>query len=348
MAKKRPTMKDVAREAGVSAATVSAVLNERNTQIPVSERTRRKVQGAAKALNYHLDHQARALRQGKTNTIGVVVSDITQPFYGLMLRMVEREVREKNYHFIVSDIKNTPEKGEFHLGLFMRWNVDGILFLGEACDIDDADILNLLENGVAVVLAEREIAQGHVPCVLADNVKGGFLATDHLIRHGHRRVGCLRTSTKSAVSAEREAGYRQALESHGIEYSQDLIAGDGNTLEDGYRAMKELIERPEVPTGLFTQSDLVALGAMRAIREKGLSVPEDIALAAFDDIPMAAYVEPSLTTVHQPVQRMCRNAVQTLLDILEGNLSRDFARRTVFEPELVIRRSCGCSPEPVR
>ena len=348
MGKKRATMKDVAREAGVSAATVSAVLNKRNTQIPVSERTRKKVLNAARAMNYHLDEQARALRQGKSNTIGVVVSDITQPLYGMMLRMVEQEVRQKNYHFLVSDIEITPEKEKSYLDLFMRRNVDGILFLGGAGDIDDADILNLVENGVAVVLAEREVGQGRVPCALADNIKGGFLATDHLIRHGHRRVGCLRTSTTSAVSMEREAGYRQALESHGIEYSQELIAGDGNTLEDGHRAVTELFERTEVPKALFAQSDLVALGAMRAIRDKGLSVPEDIALAGFDDIPIAAYVEPPLTTVHQPVQRMCRNAVQTLLDILEDNLPRDFAKRTVFEPELVIRSSCGCSPEPVR
>ena len=205
----------------------------------------------------------------------------------------------------------------------------------------------MVENGVAVVLAEREVAQGRVPCTLADNVKGGFQATDHLIWHGHRRVSCLRTSTTSAVSLQREAGYREALESHGIEYSRELIAGRGNTLADGYQAMMELLEKPEMPTAVFAFSDLVALGAMRAIRDKGLSIPEDIALAAFDDIPMAAYIEPPLSTVHQPIRRMCRNAVQTLLDILEGNLPRDFAERTVFEPELAIRSSCGCSREPV-
>jgi len=341
ISRSRVRMKDVAEAAGVSVATVSAVLNQRTTRVPVSDATKTKVLEAARRLNYHLNEQARALRQGKSNTIGVVTADITQPFSGQMLRVVESEVHRRNYRFWISDVQNNRQKEKLYLALFMQKQVDGILFLGASNEIEDDGIVMLVENGIPVVLTEREITGRNVPCVMVDNIKGGYLATEHLIGQGHGQVAYITGPPGNIISQQRRAGYGKALQAHDLPCLPDLIAEGGLTLECGYRAMQELLQRLELPAAVFAFNDMVALGAIRAILDRGLQVPEDVAVVGYDDIPMASYSEPPLTTVGQPVEHMCKEGVQTLLSILEGELPRDFCKKTVLEPKLVIRKSCG-------
>ncbi len=338
----KPKIKDVAKTAGVSVATVSAVINQRRSLIPVSESTRAKVLQAVKKLDYKVNEQARALRRGRSNTIGVVASDITQPFSGQMLQIVQRAVRERDYHFLVADSSNSREEEMSNLDIFMQKKVEGILFLGAPNDPDDEEVQMLVENNIPVVLTERHAVNRNVPAVLVDNIAAVVQAMEHLIGHGHERIGYISGPGNNSLSDERHEGYYMVLDHHDLPYEEYLVAEGGLTLEDGFSAMQELLESPEPPTAVFAFNDTTALGAMRAIREKGLSIPEQVAIIGFDDIPMAGYCEPALTTVRQPVDRMCREGVRVLLDILEGKLPKDFCDAIVLDPELIIRRSCGC------
>jgi DNA-binding LacI/PurR family transcriptional regulator len=335
-------MMDVAKEAGVSTATVSAVINGITTRIPVSEASRTKVKEAIRKLNYQVNEHARSLRTGKSFTIGVVVSDITQPFSGEMIRVIERELSSRNYNFLLSDVQNNKEREHFYLQLFLQKKVDGILFVGASNELDDQGIQDLLRAGIPVVLTEREVSEKNVPCVLVDNIKGGFMATDHLIQQGYAHITFIVGPSQNAVSIERLEGYKSALMQNNREFSDAGIVEGGISLEDGYNAMQSLLSRAEIPTAVVAFNDSLALGAMRAIKDKGLNVPEDIAVIGYDDIPMASYCDPSLTTIRQPILRMCQEAAGLLLDILGEKYPRDYFKKTVLEPELVIRKSCGC------
>ena len=334
-------MRDVAEKVGVSVATVSAVVNSRTTKIPVSEKTKAKVVEAIKVMNYHVNDRARSLRSGRSNTIGVVVSDITQPFSGGMVRVVEQEANSRGYDFLLSDIQNNREKEKFYLGLFMQKKVDGILFVGATNELEDEGIIMLRENGIPVVLTEREVQQHNVPSILVDNVKGAYLATEHLIKQGHKRIAFITGPLGNVVTDRRMEGYLRAMAENGLDCPDELIVDGGFTLDCGYRAVEHLPGLANVPDAIFAFNDMLALGAMRAIRDKGLRIPQDVAITGFDDIPMAAYSEPPLTTVRQPTTKMGKESTGLLLDILDGKYPKDYYKRVVLEPELIVRRTCG-------
>jgi DNA-binding LacI/PurR family transcriptional regulator len=336
-------MRDVAKKAGVSVATVSAVINSQTTKIPISEKTRAKVSEAVKKMNYYVNDQARSLRNGKSNAIGVVVSDITQPFSAEMVRVVEQEVNNRDYHFLLSDIQNNRETEKFYLGLFMQKKVDGILFVGATNELEDEGILMLVEHGIPIVLTEREVEQHNVPCILVDNIKGGYLAVEHLIKQGHKSIGHITGPRGNIITYQRKEGYHRAMNKYGLSCPDEFIVDGGFSLESGYRAMEELLGRANVPRAVFTFNDMLALGAVRAIRDRKLRVPQDVAVVGFDDIPMAAYSEPPLSTVRQPILKMGKEGTNLLLDILDGEYPKDYYKKVVLEPELIVRRSGGCS-----
>ena len=337
--KKKTTMKDVGVEAGVSVATVSAVLNNQTGKIPISDRTREAVQLAVKKLNYRLNEQARSLRTGKSHTVGIVASDITQPFSGEMIRQIEQQVNKWGYHFLLSDIQNNKEHEKFYLDLFIQKKVDGILFVGASNEIEDTGILELVESGIPVVLTEREVALSQVPSVRVDNYKGAFLATKHLITQGRKMIGYLTGPCGNIISSERQQGYKDSLCQAGIVSGDKLIVEAGLELADGYRAMCELLKKADQLDAVFAFNDMLAIGAMKAIRDNGLKVGDDIAIVGFDDIPVAEFCEPGLTTVRQPVVEMCVKGVDLLLGMLDDGSFK--GQRIVLEPELIVRKSCG-------
>ena len=333
-------MKDVARLAGVSVATVSAVINRKKTSIVVSQRSRDKVFAAVQQLNYRVNEQARNLRRGKSHTIGVVVSDITQPFSGEMLFVLEREIASRGYDFLISDTQNNPERERHYLGLFQQKRIDGILFVGASNQIDDQGILRLVDSGTPIVLTEREVAERNVPCVLVDNVRGGRLATEHLLTRGYRRLAYITGPSGNVISEQRLAGFRTALmQCSDVESEQIQHGGIG--LADGFESMSRLLDRPDRPEAVFCFNDALAIGSIKAATERQLQISADIGLVGYDDIAMAAYCVPSLTTIHQPILQMCEEGVGLLLDILDDKEPADYGRKAVLEPELVVRETSG-------
>jgi len=242
----------------------------------------------------------------------------------------------------VADSSNAGEEERSNLDIFMQKKVEGVLFLGLPNDPEDQGVQMLVESNIPVVLTERRAKGRNVPAVLVDNTAGVIQAMEHLIGHGHRRIGYISGPPENSLSERRLEGYCQVRAYHQLPCEESLVVEGGLTLGDGYSARRKFLDQPEPPTAVFTFNDATAIGAMRAIRERGLSIPGQMAVIGFDDIPMAEYCEPSLTTVRQPVDTMCREGVRILLDILEGKLSKEYSDTTVLEPTLIIRRSCGC------
>jgi len=331
------TIKEIARQAEMSTSTVSLALRNSDR---VTRESKKRVLAIAKKLGYRRNYAAAALRTGKSNTIGIVSSDITQPFSGKMIRAVEQEVSKRNYHFLLFDIRNTGEGDEFYLELYRQRRIDGLLFLVSSNDIDDKGIINLMENDIPVVLTEREVSGADVPCVLIDNFAVAMQATNHLMKCGSKKIVHIAGPDKFFIAEERIRGYLAALKNTGI--NKSVVTAQGLGLKDGYQAMLHLLENSnERPDAVFAFNDMLAFGAIKAIRDKGLRVPEDIAIVGFDDIPMASFFEPPLTTVHQPVVEMSTVGVEILLNILEGTVPADYSKKTVLEPELIVRKSCG-------
>jgi len=345
VARQTATIKDVAKLAGVSVATVSAVVNERIKKVPLSDKSRHAVLQAIKELNYKVNAQARLLRTGRSYTIGVIASDLTQPFTGESVRLVEQEAAKREYNFLLSDIQNNRERERFYLELFRQKKVEGILFIGASNQRDAEAALSVARSGIPVVMTERESPEYRVPCVLVDNVEGARMATTHLIRQGHRRIAHISGPRGNVVAWQRCRGYFRTLKTHGLLPFRQVEISSGMALEHGYEAMQRLLTHPDsIPTAVFAFNDMIALGAMRAIRESGRRIPDDVALVGYDDIPMAGFSTPTLTTVRQPLLEMCRRGVNLLLDMLEGRLPPGYYERIVLQPELIIRESSGPAP----
>lgn len=338
----RPKSKDVAALAGVSTTTVSFVLNDR-AGANISPETRRRVREAAEQLGYHPHASARGLAGGRSHTIGLVVRQSPEQvaedaLLAETLRGVAAAARSARYRVLVEPL---GARDGSYADLIRSRGTDGLVVSGPR--IDDAELGRLVADGAPVVI-QGSLPGVDIPSVDVDNEAAAQGATAHLIELGHRVIGCITNAPFDyAAARERRDGYRKALEAAGLRYDDDLVVEASFDAASGRRAMSRLLERRGL-TAIFAASDVVAFGAMAAIREAGLRVPEDMAVVGFDDIPLAAYFDPPLTTVHLPAHDLGRAAGLALLDRIDGRAGE---ARTVLPTELVIRSSTG-PPAPSR
>lgn len=336
----RPTSRDVARLAGVSRTTVSLVLNN-VPDVHISPETRQRVLEAARQLNYYPDVSARRLVSGRTHTIALVWHRGPDQMYrdaflpGL-LQGATRAARRYGYHVLFRPIES-DEPDDAYVELARGRHTDGLILSGPRSD--DTALLDLHREGFPIVI-HGQLPGTDVPSVDVDNVQGATVAVEHLLRLGHRRIGMI-TNAPPAYTASRQRleGYRQALETAGIPYDEELVRYGNFDEESGRQAMEALLSLGERPTAVFIASDMVAIGALRALREHGLQVPEDIAVVGFDDIATARYLTPALTTVHVPAFGLGWSAAELLIRIIEGDLPNETQVR--LETQLVVRESCG-------
>jgi len=326
------TLKDVARRAGVSTATVSHVINETRF---VSEELKARVHQAMRELNYRPNAIARSLRRRKTHNIGMIVPDISYPFLAEVARGVEDKGFELGYNVILCDSDGDLEREADYIELLQEKKVDGIVFV--AAGESSSHVQTLIEQGMPVVVCDRELPGVEVDTVIADNVGSGYQATEHLIGLGHRRIGGIGGPKGLCISNKRLEGYRRALEEHGIPLSEELIIHSDFRCRGGYEAMKELLALDAPPTAVFACNDLMAIGAICAASKKRLRMPQDIAIIGCDDIALASFTNPSLTTVAQPKHEMGAIAVEMLVERIKDR-SKPPTRRLLLT-ELVIRDS---------
>jgi LacI family transcriptional regulator len=330
------TISDVARRAKVSPATVSRVLND---DPRVGNPYRRRVLEAVEQLGYRPNRLARNMRRQRSGAIGVVVSDIENPHFTEMLRAVEDVAYGGGYRVLVCNTDETAAKQATYLTELMDERVLGVIL--SASDPGGAEIHQLLDHGIPLVAFDREVADPRADTVIADNVGGARAATELLVEAGHRAITLVGGRREVETGAERLDGYELAMRGAGL--VPHHVDGDFR-MEGGRSAVAALLADRERPTALVVANNLMTAGALRAIREAGLGIPDDVALVGIDDPFWAELVDPPLTTMAQPVRRMAIDAAELLIERVAG--ARRAPRRVVHRFELRRRASCGGSRSP--
>jgi LacI family transcriptional regulator len=328
------TIKDVAREANVSVATVSRVCNG----IPgVRDATRRRVEIIAARLGYSPNNAARSLITSRTYTLGVLLPDLYGEFFSEVIRGIDQTARRHGYHLLVSS--SHSDKDEIEAALrSMRGRVDGLIVMSP--DMDAQVAVKNLPARFPVVLLNCAADDGTLDSLTIENYEGAHAIVRHLVGLGHRRIAMIKGAERNHDAAERLRGYRAALRAAGIKPSRGLeIPGDFSEAS-GYRAARELAGRVPRPTAIFAANDSMAIGALGALRELRVRVPDDVAVAGFDDIPMARYINPPLSSVHVDITALGARATGRLLEVVLGG-SDGGPRRDTLPTRLVIRSSCG-------
>lgn len=342
MATKRATSKDVARLAGVSRTTVSLILNHHTRSADISEETRQRVMEAARALDYWPNAAARSLVRSRANIIGFVLCQSqdrlsADAFLPKVLEGVSLVARERRWHVILESVPDVSQP-DAYIGLVRSRQIDGIILSGPRSD--DGQLPRLQAEGFPIVLL-GQLADTDFPQVDVDNVAGAQRGVEHLIRLGHRRIGCITNAPLAyTASVDRLTGYRAALEQADIRYDGSLVRYGDLSPESGRQAMMALLAHPEGrPSAVFVASDVVAIGALSAVREQGLRVPEDLAIVGFDDIPFARYLAPPLTTIRVPAVEEGIAAARALAHVMSGQPCQP--NQSFLPTELVVRASCG-------
>ena len=333
-------LKDVAKRSGVAVGTASAVINSSPW---VSEETRSRVLEAIKELKYQPNQLARNLRTQKTNTIGVIVPDITNPFFPQIIRSIDALARQYGYVIMLCDSNEDQQIGTATFKILLQKKVDGIILIGGI--VPREELVKLLsDKHPVIVVIEREYEIPQIATVIVDAVEGGYTATKHLLSLGYAQVGIITGPLGDEFfhgSYGRYKGYKSALKERSVSFNQSFVKQGDFTFDGGYRAMKQFLEEAPEVRAIFASNDVMAIGAMEAIKEQGLQIPEDIALVGYDDIPEASYVSPALTTIQLPQKQLGQVAVETILTRLQGK--DGFPLKKVLPTKLIVRQSCGAS-----
>lgn len=329
------TLRDVAQRAGVSAMTVSRVVNGSGS---VDADTQRRVEEAILALDYIPNRLARSLVSQQTHTIGLIVPDVVNPFFAPVVRGAETTARKAGYRVLLCNSEGDLRLEREYIEDLVAHRVEGLL-LAPASDRSRVALLPLLKGRFPLVLLDRSLPDTDCDHVISDSVAGARRLVEHLIAVGHRRIAHFTESDDVSTGRDRLEGYRQALEAAHIPTSEDLIFRTTTDRIGGYRAAQLMLDLDPLPTAIFTVNNMTALGTMQALRERGLKVPEDIGLVCFDDVEHLAILSPFLTVVDQPGETFGTLGAQLLFERISGKAGNR-SRRIVLQADLVVRQSC--------
>ncbi|GAA5346782.1 LacI family DNA-binding transcriptional regulator [Planifilum fimeticola] len=327
------TIKDVAKLAGVSISTASLALNN---QPHVREETRKKVLEAAKQLNYQPNGIARDLKSSKTYTIGLILADLAGPFYSELIRGIQDVTASNGYDLVaLSAVGENPKSVRY----IQEKRTDGMIIM--AHNISTEMIRKAARPDFPIIVLDRKMEADHIYSVGVDNRKAAFEAVSYLLKKGYRRIGYLGGPSNSTDNQQRFLGYRDALKAQGLKVEPKWCLQGRFVKEGGYQAVKLLAAQDLLPEAIFSANDEMAIGAMEALEERGIKVPQEVAIVGFDDIQLARYVRPALTTVRQPMYDMGSMAASLLFRLFQKDRS---VRSVMLETELIIRESCGGNP----
>ncbi|MEY9865465.1 LacI family DNA-binding transcriptional regulator [Peribacillus sp. RS7] len=331
-------MSDVAKLANVSPATVSRVLRQPDL---VSEDTKQKVLQVIEEMNYKPHMIASQFRTKETKIILVVVPDITRPFFSEVLRGIEHTAVENGYQVILGDTENDIEREKEYIDLLYKKQADGAVLLTARMNRES---LENLSNQFPIVLACEYVDGLDIPTVSIDNVSSARKVTEHLIKLGHTRIAHITGPMNIILSRDRLGGFQQAMKNHHLKVNQELIQEGGDySIESGYDQMMKLLSLEKRPEAVFVFNDEMALGAVKAIQDHGLSVPKDIAVVGFDNLKIASIFHPHITTIDQPKYEIGKKATNLLLTLMKGGTVEK--KKFVMKDELIIRESCGANLE---
>ena len=337
--KRRPTMKDVARHAGVSVSTVSYVLNDSG---PVAPERRARVLDAVRVLDYTPNESARSLKRRSASTIGLVVPDLANQFFALVAEGVEKAAAERDVLVVLCAPEATGQPESHHARLLRSQRVDGVIFLSGS-EASPASLLELDRLG-AVVLVDERISGFDLPAVTSDNRRGAREIAAHVVEQGHRRLAIISGPSALWTTEQRLAGYREAIAAGGQDPDAVPVYIGDYRLDSGRELAERALSGPagERPTALLCANDLMAIGALEHCKAVGLRVPQDVSIVGFDDLPVAALLTPRLTTVRQPARDMGYRAAELLFELLAGTVEE--VDGGTFPTEVEIRESVGPPP----
>jgi DNA-binding LacI/PurR family transcriptional regulator len=330
----RATIADVAERSGVSTATVSRVLSG---AVPARDATRERVLAAARELEYRPSGIARALKRSETRTIGLLITDIGNPFFPQIVRAIEDEAHQRGYGVVLCNAADDPDRELAYLDILLERRVDGLIVASARTTRRHASRLAAVP--MRVVLVNSDVVAEGLPGITVAHRHGARMAAEHLLALGHRRLAHVTApSSQAAAARQRLAGVTDALRAAGLDPSSLLVAGGDEHVDGGAQATELLLAEHPAPTGIVCYNDLTAVGALRAIHAAGLRVPHDVSVVGFDDIELAAWTDPPLTTIRQPTDALGRWAVERLTAAAPPSRT---AERVVLEPTLVVRGSTG-------
>lgn len=344
MKRKKATLSDIAATTGVATMTVSRVVNGTGY---VSEQTREKVMAAVKDMSYRRNGLARNLKRQRTDTVGLVLGDLSNPYSTELANAVRESLSFSGYNLFICISEHSAKEDITSFNSLADHNVDGIIVATRSNKEGDKRLAYIADSNVPVVVVGRDFRNDSVDSISADNLRGGFEATQHLIDLGHSRIAFIGALYENRNSLKRLRGYLDALEEHGIAVDERLITGRKESASDvpgystekiGYEGMKRLLSLPSPPSAVFARNDFTAVGAMTAIKEAGLSIPQDIAIVGFDDTPLAIHTMPPLTTVRQPMRLQGQLAAEMLLRRITGGEITERVER-ILDCELIVRGS---------
>jgi LacI family transcriptional regulator len=328
------TILDVAKLAGVSPITVSRVVND---SPGVNPKTRERVTKAIAELHYIPNAMAKSLRSKKTHILALVLTDVTNPFWTTVARGVEDTAAQNGFHVILCNTDENPDKESNYITVLLQRRVDGILLAPSSGD--RRRLLPLKRQKIPCVLIDRKVEGFKADVVRSASKEGACRLTEHLLQLGHRRIAMISGPAHISTAEDRYEGYREALRNHGIEVDAALIK-QGTYKEDSSSLfVEELLSATPPPTAIFATNNLMGIGVLQALREKGVRVPEDLALVCFDDIPQASAIYPFLTVCAQDPYRMGVLSAELLIDRIKSRRRR--TREIILDTSLIIRKSCG-------
>ena len=328
---KKVTMLDIAERAGVSKATVSMVLNKRDKNI--SSDTRNRILQIARDMNYIPNSLARSLNTKKTETIGIILPDITNPFFSEMARAIEDVANNLGYNVIFCNSDNEISKENKYVKLLISKLVDGVIFIPGGESNDNLQIL--INNNVPFVLADRYV-EGYEEFygVYCMNKLGITKAVDYLVAKGRKRIAFVRGPHSVETSTQRLEGYTETMQKYGL-FNEKLIFENEFTIEGGIETTKEILGMKEQVDSIIYSNDIMAIGGIKILIKRGCKVPQDISVIGYDNIEMSEFMEPELTTVSQPIYEMGKCSCELLINIINGKTM--VKKQIYFEPELIVR-----------
>ena len=342
--RKSPTIQDVARQANVSAATVSRALSSPER---VSESTRVRISAAIHATGYTLNQAARSLRQRSARTILVALPDIRNHFFSTILDAVEREATSRGYSMLVANLYLGNDTARRLQDYMLSNRADGLLLLDGSLDPEALCAIALPPYSVPLVVACEEVPTTHFNTVVTDNAQAAERATRHLLDLGHRRIGHIMGPENNSVARDRLAGFRLAMERAGEPVMPKWLFRGNFEMASGFTAAARFAAMADRPTAIFAANDESAIGFLSGLRQHGLECPRDISVVGFDDLGVAAHYTPPLTTMRQPRETLGRIAAETLIDMLEETATVREPVRIVLNSELIVRESTGHPAPPV-
>lgn len=334
--KDKTTIYDISKKLNISAATVSRALNN-NPKI--SEKTRKLVAKTASEMNYKQNRLAQALKQGRTNNVGIIVPYINRSFFSSVIRGIEEELNPHGYHVIICQSHEEEHNEVEQLNALLNTQIDGIFMSVSKTTQNTDHIQKAIDENTPLIFFDRKLELAGISSVVLDDFKAGYMSTEHLIQEGCKRIAHLSGDINLEIYRNRFEGYKAALKDYHLPFDEKLVVQTSSKIESGIQAVVELWELENKPDAIFSAGDYAALGAIQELKNKKVKIPEEVCVVGFSNEPFTKYMELPITSVDQTPQMMGKIAAQVFLEQVKGNKSLSIEKKVVLTPELFVRES---------